>query len=148
MKSRMIASVLLLTLAAWLPAAARQNASPAPSDAGKAPPKAGCVCCDHMKDHGKEVTGDHGSKACCPAKEGQVAKSMPCCDGKEMAGSKKDGKDSQTAMNCCAGKEGKMCATKDAKDCCGKDAMACNRKDGKNCCAGHGHACSHGASPS
>lgn len=67
---------------------------------------------------------------------------MSCCEGKDMTCCKQDNKDNQTALNCCAGKNGKQCATKDGKGCCGKDAMACNTKDGKQCCAGHS-ACSH-----
>ena len=159
MKFRIVANVLILSLAAWLPGAAQQSAtpqpapqqtpgSPVPADTGKAAGKSGCACCEHMKDHGKETTGDHASKTCCPGKEDQAAKSMSCCDGKEMACCKKDGKGNQTAMSCCTGKDGKMCATKGGKDCCAKDAMACNGKDGKNCCAGQGHACSHGTSQS
>jgi hypothetical protein len=159
MKFRMIANVLILTLAAWLPGVAQQNAtpqpsaqqtpaSPAPAETGKVAEKSACACCEHMKNHGKEAAGDHASKACCPSKDGEAAKSMTCCEGKEMDCCKQDNKDNQTAMNCCAGKDGKMCAKKDGKDCCGKDAMACNGKNGRNCCAGHGKACAHGASRS
>jgi len=149
MKIRMIAVVLILAVAAWLPATAQQSATPpAQAESAKPAAKSACACCEHAKDQGKEATGDHASMACCPGKEGEAAKSASCCDGKEMACCKKEGKDNQTAMNCCGSKVGKMCASKNMKECCGRDAMAGKGKDGKNCCAGPGHACSHGATQS
>ncbi len=134
MKTRTIAFVMLLALAAWLPTAAQQNGAPSAATpqtqgqagAAKTADKSACACCEQKKAQGK----------------GETAKSMSCCEGKDMTCCKKDNKDNQTAMNCCAGKDGKQCATKDGKGCCGKDAMACNTKDGKQCCAGHS-ACSH-----
>jgi hypothetical protein len=145
MKIRIIAVLLTLALAAWLPITAQQTAAPQPS-AQQAPAtpsdtgKTACTCCDHKQDQSSDT-----------------AKAKNCCAGKDMDCCKKDGKDSQSAMNCCAGKDGKQCAKKDGKACCGKDgkaccgkdAMACNSKDGKNCCAGTGHqGCCHGMSQS
>ena len=144
MKLRLIAIVLILALAAWLPAVAQQStgAQTTPSTDTKG---SACACCHH-KDH----AGDSG-KSCCHGKDG----SANCCqskDGKEMACCKEHSKGDQSAMNCCEGKEGKMCAKngkgccsgKDGKSCCGKDAVACNTKDGKNCCHdmnGHCRGC-------
>jgi hypothetical protein len=143
MKTRMIAILMILAVAAWIPTTAQQNTAPqpaaqqvqapsAPADSGKNAGKNGCACCQEKKDQNK------GSEA---------AKSMSCCEGKEMTCCKKDSNDKQTAMNCCAGKDGKQCAKKDGKGCCGKDAMACNSKDGRDCCAGHA-MCSHGSAQS
>ena len=140
MKLRMIAIALLLALAAWLPAMARQagavpqaQAPVAQDDSAKSSDKSPCACCAQRKDQKDTST----SKA-------------TCCDGKDMACCKKDSKDTASAMKCCAGKDMKQCAAKDGKGCCGKDAkgccgknaMACNSKNGKHCCAGH--SCMHG----
>ena len=143
MKTRMIGIVMTLALVAWLPTAAQQNPAPpaaaqqaqaqgAPADSAKSADK--CACCQPKAEQ------DKGSAA---------SKTMACCEGKEMACCKKEGKDQQhTAMNCCSGKGAKQCSAKKGKDCCGKDAMACNgSKDGKNCCAGH-TMCSHSNSQS
>ena len=136
MKIRMIAVLMILALAAWLPAMAQQAASPnqqaqtsAPRvDSAKPVAASACACCDKMNDQGKD------------------AKAASCCAGEEMACCKKDSKAAQSAMNCCAGKDGKQCAKKDGKGCCGKDAVACNSANGKHCCAGQD--CSHSSSQS
>jgi hypothetical protein len=129
MKIRMIAVLMILALAAWLPAMAQQVAAPpAPSEQAQAPASlldsakraatSACAICDKTNDQGKD------------------AKAASCCAGKEMACCKKDSKNAQSAMNCCSGNDGKQCAKNDGKGCCGKDAVACNRANGKNCCAG------------
>ena len=143
MKSRMIALILMVTLAAWLPAVAQQAA---PQDPGKTAAKPACDCCAQMDHQGKAATSEHSAMTCC---QGKDAKEMPCCN-KDA----KDGKDAKVAMTCCNSKDGKdakMCATKDGKSCCdskdgksccGKDTAACNGKDGKNCCAAMKDCCS------
>ena len=136
MKTRTIAVMWILALAAWLPLAAQQTATPA-TNAPQGQDQNPCACCDHRKDQDKDASKD-----------------MTCCRGKDSCCSKKDAKTSQAAMNCCAGKDGAQCA-KDGKDCCGKgakqgcchNAMASNAKDAKHCCAGHG-CCARNASES
>jgi hypothetical protein len=130
MKLRMIAIVLILALAAWLPAVAQQGkgsqTAPSTDTAGSA-----CDCCDH-KNHASD-----SGKSCCQGKDG---KAMACC--------REHAKSDQSAMNCCEGKDGKGCCSgKDGKPCCGKDALACSTKDGKNCCQDMNH-CSGCASKS
>jgi hypothetical protein len=138
MKTRIIGIVMTLALSAWLPTTAQQNPAPqaqaqgTSADSTKDADK--CACCEHKAEQSKESVS---------------SKAMACCEGKEMACCKKDGKDKkQAVMDCCSGKGTKQCSTKQGKDCCGKDAMACNsRKDGESCCAGH-TMCSHGNSQS
>lgn len=87
MKTRMIAVLMILALAAWLPAVAQQAAPPASgqqaqtlaSPANSAEPAAAsaCACCDKPKDQSKN------------------AKAADCCAGAEMACSKKDSKTAQ-----------------------------------------------------
>jgi hypothetical protein len=146
MKLRILAVLLVVTLAAWLPLAAQQAAptsqAPAtPQDSGKTAVKPACCCCDHntQQDKGKaDSTPDHSAMACC---QGKDAKDMACC-----------GKDAKASMDCCKGKDAKMCAkdgksccgsgdAKDGKSCCGKNAVACNSKDAKNCCASASDCC-------
>jgi hypothetical protein len=131
----MIAVVLILALAAWLPALAQQSGGtqPAPPTDAK---QGACVCCDH-----KDQAGD-AAQSCCHGKNGDAKSCCESKDGKQMACCKEHAKGEQSAMNCCKGKDGKMCAKsaknccagKDGKSCCGKDAAACNSKDGKPCC--------------
>lgn len=64
---------------------------------------------------------------CCAGKE---AKDMAGCWGQKDAAGK-------SAMNCCAGKKGTMCAAKDGKTCCGNTGA----KDGKDCCTGRTNHC-------
>jgi hypothetical protein len=147
MKSRMIAVVLTLAVAAWLPAVAQQNPETQPSTATDSNAKqAGGTCCDHQhRDHscchGKDAAAN--GKSCCEAKDG---KPMACC--------KEHDQGAQAARNCCAGKDDKTCA-KDGKDCCfGKEGKSCCAKDaaaaggtkgGKNCCGEGAHCpgCAH-----
>lgn len=143
MKFRMIALILIVSLAAWLPAAAQPSAPQ--QDTGKPATKPACGCCAHMDHQGKDATADHAAMSCCPGKDG---KEMACC-GKDV----KDGKDAKSAMTCCnskEGKEAKMCASKDGKpccgskdvkSCCGKEAAANNSKNGKECCAAMKDCC-------
>jgi hypothetical protein len=149
MKLRILAVLLIVTLAAWLPLAARQSAptsqAPAtPQDSGKSPAKPACCCCDHkaQQDKGKAAGApDHSAMTCC---QGKDAKAMACCG--------KDSKDAKASMDCCKDKDAKMCAkdgksccgsgdAKDGKSCCGKDALACNSKDAKDCCASASDCC-------
>ena len=136
MKSRIIAVVLLLTLAIWLPAFAQQTtgSQTTPPADSKTP---ACACCDHKNHQGDAAK-------CCNHNKDAAASCCQGKNGKEMACCKDHGKGDQSAMNCCKGKDGKMCAKdgkgcctgKDSKGCCGKDASACNTKDGKPCCGG------------
>jgi len=155
MKLRILAVLLIVTLAAWLPLAAQQSAptSQAPatsSDAGKTTAKPAGCCCEHeaQKDKGKAGGAvNHSAMTCCHGKD---AKDMACC-GKDN----KDNKDAKASMDCCQGKDAKMCAkdgkscygSDKGKSCCGKDAVAGNSNDAKHCCAsaadccaGHTHA--------
>lgn len=61
------------------------------------------------------------TRACSAAlpRKGATAKPAPCCEGKEQARSRQEGKENKTARNCCSGKDDKMCA-KEGKECCGK----------------------------
>jgi hypothetical protein len=135
MKIRTIVMMLILALASWLPVMAQQTAAPQ-TNAPQAQDKNTCPCCGHMTGQSK---GASKGGTCCQGKDS-------CCN--------KDGKDAQSAMNCCGGKEGMQCA-KDAKHCCGKNAkkgcchnaMASNSNEGTNCCAGHS-CCAHNSSPS
>jgi hypothetical protein len=144
MKFRIIAVVLILTLAAWLPALAQQDRGSLPAPSRDSDTTA-CASCDHKAHHGEDRKHSQDSRSCCHGKSGQ-ANGKSCCqdtDGKQMACCNEHPKGDQAAMNCCRGADRKMCANdakgscagKDGKPCCGKDALACNRKDGKNCCA-------------
>jgi hypothetical protein len=139
MKFRMIVLILIVTLAAWLPAVAQQAP---PQDPGKTAAKPACACCAQTDQHGKDAASGQSAMACCHGKD---SKDMACCTK-----AAKDNKDATQAMPCCNGKDSKdakMCASKDGKpccdskngmSCCGKDATtACNSKDGKDCCSAH-----------
>ena len=130
MKLRILAVLLIVALAAWLPLAAQQSATP--QDSGKPTAKAACRCCCDKSQQDKDKTAStpgHSAMGCCQSKD---AKDMACCG--------KDNKDAKASMDCCKGKDAKMCA-KDGKFCCGKDAVACNSKDAKNCCAKASDCC-------
>ncbi|HXR32191.1 MAG TPA: hypothetical protein VN830_00675 [Verrucomicrobiae bacterium] len=143
MKLRILAALLIVTLAAWLPLAAQQSATsqaPAtPKDSGKSAVTATGCCCDHQSQQDKSKTAgtpDHSAMACCHGKD---AKDMACCG--------KDAKNTKASMDCCKGMDAKMCA-KEGKSCCGsgdaKDGKSCCAKDccasASDCCAGHAHA--------
>lgn len=136
MKFRLIAVVLGFAMAAWLPAAGQQAATPstpqapAAQDSGKDATEHSC-CCSHENHNADSATAqnhDHEAMACCS----------------------KDAKNSKDAMTCCKDKDAKLCAAKDGKPCCdakagkaccGKDATACNTKAGKDCCTSKGGSC-------
>lgn len=149
MKVRISAVILILALAAWLPIQAQQagtqNAPATQAQAPAAPDtKANDAtahsCCQPKAQAGQEATAkpDQAAMACCHGKDaekasccaGKEAKDMTaCCGQKDAAG--------KTAMNCCEGKKGAMCAAKGGKACCGD----MNAKDGKTCCAGKADHC-------
>ncbi len=151
MKSRMLAVILVLTLATWLPAAGQQSAtpstrpSPAAQDSDNVTTNHSCCCSNenHNRDTGSAEKHDHSAMPCCQGKE---SKEMSCCS--------KNAKNSKDAMNCCNDKDAKVCAVKDGKaccdgkegkSCCSKDATACNTKAGLKCCGGKDKTCSEHA---
>src|SRR5208283_4004020 len=114
MKVRMLAVFSILTLAAWLPIQAQQNATPAaPAPQAQTP----------------------GA----PSEKGQAsAKHSCCCDpekkpGQDAAAAKPD----HQAMDCCQGATEAICAAKNGQTCCSGQ----NGKDGKDCCAGMAGQC-------
>jgi hypothetical protein len=133
MKVRLVAILLILFVAAWLPIAAQQ--SPAPQSAPQsAPQQAEPSCC-----HGQDANSAHSN--CC---EGKGAKDMACC--------KKDAQ-GKPAADCCKGQDTQMCA-KNEKGCCkqadGKsrcEKTTANKADSAaKCCAVANHPCCHGKS--
>jgi len=149
----MLAVFSILTLAAWLPIQAQQNATPAapapqaqtpgaPSEKGQASAKHSC-CCDPEKKPGQDAAAakpDHQAMECCHGKGKDTAKAA-CCEGKEaakdMACCGKNDKDGKAAMNCCQGATEAICAAKNGQTCCSGQ----NGKDGKDCCAGMAGQC-------
>ena len=154
MKFRTIAVILILIVAAGLPAVAQQGAAPQPAgqhaqaatpptDSGKAAEKSACPCCEHMNHQGQANSPAHPSMGCCHGKDAKAGQSMSCCEGKDMPCCKKDGQDKQASSTCCHGKDGKMCAKQNGKHCCdgsdgngccGKNNTASSIKDAKGCC--------------
>jgi hypothetical protein len=127
MKVRISAVILILALAAWLPIQAQQAGTQnAPATQAQAPAASDTKAKDataHSCCHGKNAE----KASCCAGKE---AKDMTaCCGQKDAAG--------KTAMNCCEGKKGAMCAAKGGNACCSD----MNAKDGKTCCAGKADHC-------
>lgn len=141
MKLRIISIGLILALTPGPPVLAQQNtptsssapqaqAPPAATDSGKTVGKPACGCCGQNENRGKDT---------------KSAKTLSCCENKQMGCSRKEAQNGRESLACCSGKEGKQCGKKEDKGCCGKQSMAGNSKDGKNCSAGHA-TCTHRAS--
>jgi hypothetical protein len=124
MKLRLIAVLLMLSLAAWLPTVAQQSPAPQPAapatDSAKPSDKAACSCCQHSDAHA------------------QANKSAECCAGKDAQMCAKNAKNGD-----------KPCCDKTTcKSCCEK-ASASNTAaaNSNSCCAAANHNCCHTKSP-
>ncbi len=134
MKSRIMLTILALTIAAWAQTAT-QTTNPTPSQATVATSpdaKTQCPCCQKAADGKTEMACcAHHDKATTDGKE-----AMSCCKGKDSMACMKGDKDKAAGTasargTCCAGEK---------MDCCGK-----SDQDGKTmamaCCGGAGGQC-------